>query len=421
MTSLNRYIDIGLLLDAYKLTRKDGAVGIDNGTADQYETNLVANIENLLERVKSGRYKAPPVKRVYIPKGSGNETRPIGIPCFEDKVLQRAVVLLLEPIYEQIFEENSYGFRRGRSSHQALGDLWYAVVQLRGGWILELDISKYFDKINHSELMNMLKLKVRDGLILRLIGKWLNSGVMDKGVLSYPVAGSPQGGVISPLLSNIYLHYVLDTWLNNVVRARIAGKAWFVRYADDAALTFELKSDAERVLKVIHKRFNKFHLQLHPTKTKLVNFNKPASRYSKLRYIPNKPETFDFLGFTHYWGLSIKGNWALKRKTAKDRFNRAIKKVYRWCKENRHKKAATQFKELSRKVKGHYAYYGISGNYRMMCKFRYAVNKYWRYWLNRRSQRNKINWVRFNKMTKTYSLPLPRIVIPRTHSTISLV
>ena len=212
-TSLNQYLDLSWLYEAYRRTRKDGAVGVDGQTAADYEKDLEGNLRSLLERAKSGTYRAPPVRRTYIPKGTGGDTRPIGIPTLEDKILQRAVVMLIEPIYEQDFHDCSYGFRPGRSAHQALQSLWEQTMQSGGGWILEVDIRKFFDTLDHGHLRTLLQQRVRDGVVLRLIGKWLNAGVMEDGAISYPDAGSPQGGVISPMLANVYLHYVLDEWI----------------------------------------------------------------------------------------------------------------------------------------------------------------------------------------------------------------
>ena len=235
-TSLAYHMDIAWLEEAYRRTKKNGAAGVDGVTAKEYEANLQANHKGLLEGAKSGRYKAPPVKRAYIPKGDGKgELRPIGIPTLEDKVLQRAVCMLLEPIYEQDFKNSSFGFRPGRSQHQALGVIRKETMEMNGGWILDVDIRKYFDTIEHGQIQAMLRQRVNDGVITRLIGKWLNAGVREKGQLSYPEAGSPQGGVISPLLSNIYLHHVMDVWFETVVKPRMMGKVFMVRFADDSA------------------------------------------------------------------------------------------------------------------------------------------------------------------------------------------
>ncbi|HEY8747998.1 MAG TPA: reverse transcriptase domain-containing protein [Tepidisphaeraceae bacterium] len=257
-TSLAYMMDLPWLLQAYHRTRKNGATGVDGQTWHEYGENLDANLQSLLDRAKSGRYTAPPVKRVHIPKaGSPTQTRPIGIPTLEDKVLQRAVVMLLEPIYEQDFVQGSYGFRPGRGAHQALERLWKETMNADGGWVLEVDISKFFDTLDHDHLRQFVQHRVRDGVLLRLIGKWLNAGVMEAGQLSYPESGSPQGGVISPMLANVYLHYVLDLWFEQEVQPRLSGRAYLIRYADDFVIGFTNQSDAHRTKKRGHSYFIK--------------------------------------------------------------------------------------------------------------------------------------------------------------------
>src|SRR3954467_7397536 len=271
-TTLAHHIDTDWLFEAYRRTRKDGAVGVDGQTATGYAEDLEGNLRSLLGRAKSGRYQAPPVRRVHIPKGTGSETRPLGIPTFEDKILQRAVAMVLEPVYEQDFLDGSYGFRPGRSAHQALEALWHRLMEVRGGGVLEIDTRKFFDALDHRHLREIRRRRVRDGVLLRLIGKWLNAGVLEEGCVTHPESGSPQGGVISPLLPNAYLHGVLDTWFAQTVKPRLKGRAYLIRYADDAVLVFERESDARRVMDVLPQRFGKYGLTLHPEKTRLVPF-----------------------------------------------------------------------------------------------------------------------------------------------------
>jgi RNA-directed DNA polymerase len=401
-TSLAYLMDLPWLQEAYRRTRKDGATGVDGVTAAEYERDLEANLRSLLDRAKSGRYYAPPVRRVHIPKaGSPTQTRPIGIPTLEDKVLQRAVVMLLEPIYEQDFMDCSYGFRPGRSGHQALERLWKGMMDSAGGWVLEVDIRKFFDTLDHGQLRGFVQRRVRDGVLLRLIGKWLNAGVMEAGQVSYPAAGSPQGGVISPLLANVYLHYVLDTWFAEVVQPRLRGQAFLVRYADDFVIGSTDETDARRVLAVLPKRFGKYGLQLHPDKTRLVRFQRPDDRDGP----PDEPESFDLLGFTHYWGRSRRGTWVVKRTTSRSRLSRALRAINEWCRDHRHRPLGEQQQTLSQKVRGHCNYYGITGNSSALSAFRTWVLRTWHKWLSRRNRERSMTWDRFQLLLASYPLP----------------
>lgn len=410
-TSLNHHMDLHWLHEAYLRTRKDGAVGVDGQTAADYEANLEENLQSLLDRAKSGTYQAPPVRRVHIPKGTGGDTRPIGIPTFEDKILQRAVVMVLEAVYEQDFCDGSYGFRPGRSAHQALDALWQQTMQVDGGWILDVDIQKFFDTLDHSRLRELLQRRVRDGVLLRLIGKWLNAGVLEDGNLSYPDSGSPQGGVISPLLSNVFLHYVLDEWFEQEVQPRLQGRAFLIRYADDAVIGFAHEEDARRVLDVLPKRLGTYGLTLHPDKTRLVPFQRPPRRVARKDSNEGpRPGSFDLLGFTHYWSRSRKGTWVVKRKTAKSRLTRALRTVAQWCRRHRHQPITEQHRTLSQKLKGHFAYYGITGNGSALSMFHCEVTRTWRKWLSRRHRRGGYPWPQFNRLLERYTLPPPVMV-----------
>jgi RNA-directed DNA polymerase len=414
-TTLAHHIDMNWLQEAYRLTRKDGATGIDGQTAREYAANLEVNLQSLLDRAKSGRYQAPPVRRVHIPKGgSTTETRPIGIPTFEDKLLQRAVAMLLEAVYEQDFLECSYGFRPGRSAHQALASLWDQSMKLKGGWVLEIDIRKFFDQLDHTHLRNFLHQRIRDGVLLRLIGKWLQAGVMESGCVTHPETGSPQGGVISPILANLYLHEVLDTWFERTVKPRLHGRACLIRYADDAVLIFERESDARRVMEVLPKRFEKYGLTLHPDKTRLVSFQQPRTKLGQRPPQGGRPGTFDLLGFTHFWGRSKRGYWVVQRRTAKDRFTRALQAVAQWCRNHRHEPIEEQWKALSQKLRGHYAYYGITGNTPRIRQFCEEARAVWRKWLSRRSRHARVPWERFVKLLQRYPLPDARAIHPLT-------
>jgi RNA-directed DNA polymerase len=406
-TSLNHHIDMAWLYEAYRRTRKDGAPGVDGQTADAYAEHLEENLRDLLDRAKSGRYRAPAVKRAYIPKGDGSTTRPIGVPTFEDKILQRAVAMVLEPIYEQDFLDCSYGFRPGRSAHQALRVWRDELMRIGGGWIIELDVERFFDTLDKAQLRAFVRRRVRDGVLLRLIGKWLKAGVLDDGAVWYPDAGTPQGGVISPLLANIFLHEVLDVWFEQGIKPRLKGRAVLIRYADDAVLGFSREEDARRVLAVLPKRFGKFGLSLHPEKTRLIDFRPQRGDGPSGPSQPTRRRSFDLLGFTHYWTKSRRGYWVIKQKTATDRLSRAVRRVGQWCRDHRHVPVGEQHKELVLKVRGHYAYYGITGNAWMLKRFLRAVLRRWRYWLDRRSQRSYWTFERLNRLLARMPMPQP--------------
>ena len=411
-TTLAHHIDINWMHMAYAQTRKDGAVGVDGQTADDYEINLMGNLQHLLNRAKAGTYVAPPVRRVHIPKaGSPNETRPLGIPTYEDKILQRAVLMVLEPVYETDFLDASHGFRPGRGAHGALDSLWKQAMNLGCCWIVDVDLRKFFDTIDHGHLREFLKRRVRNGVILRLIGKWLKAGVLEDGVLMTPEHGTPQGGVISPLLANIVLHYVLDEWFAKEVRPRLKGEAFLIRYADDFVIGVAREDDARRIMEVLPKRMSKYGLTVHPEKTRLVRFH-PADAADSAAKDRNStgPRTFDFLGFTHYWGRSLRGVWVIKRKTARSRLKRALQALSDWCRQNLHQPIADQHQKLKQKLQGHYAYYGITGNFPSLQEFLEGARKIWRKRLSRRRRDGEIPWSDFLRLERRYGLPKPRVV-----------
>lgn len=402
--SLSHHMDLAWLREAFRRTRKDGATGVDGQTAAEYAEDLEANLRSLLERAKSGTYRAPPVRRVHIPKGNGAKTRPIGIPTLEDKVLQRAVVMLLEPIYEQDFYDFSYGFRPGRSAHDAVEALDKAVSAMHGGWVLDVDVRSFFDTLDRKKLRELLRQRVVDGVVVRLIGKWLRAGVLEGGVLRYSDLGTPQGGVISPILANIYLHEVLDAWWVKEVLPRLKGKAHLIRYADDVVMVFSNPNDAAKVHQVLPRRLERFGLALHPDKTRKVPFKRPPRNGRGPR-----PGSFDFLGFTWYWGRSRRGSWVLKQKTAKGRFQRAVKNISRWMRRVRHIPVKLQVISLGRKLAGHFNYYGIRGNSAALSRFHWVVRRLWKFWLSRRSQRARLSWKKFNRLLKRHPLPPARL------------
>ena len=405
-TSLNHHLDEEWLRCAYDLTRKDGAVGVDGQTAADYEANLKENLRSLLGRIKSGSYRAPPVRRAHIPKTDGT-TRPLGIPTFEDKVAQRAIVLLLEPIYERDFLPCSYGFRPGRSAHQALDDLRSFIMGNNSRWVLDVDLRKFFDTIDHLHLRTFLARRVADGVVRKMIDKWLKAGVLDEGQVRHSDTGTPQGRVISPLLANVFLHYVLDEWFATEVGPRLKRKHTLVRYCDDFVMVFEDFLDCRRVLAVLGKRVGRFGLTLHPDKTRMVDFRfkQPDGRHPA-----TQATTFDFLGFTHVWGKSLKGKNIVCQRTAKARYARALRSVHDWCRKSRHRSLPEQHARITRMMQGQYAYYGITGNSRRLKWYAHRVECTWRMWLSRRTRGNPITWEEFTKILRRYPLPPARIV-----------
>jgi group II intron reverse transcriptase/maturase len=401
LTTLNHHIDLIWMQEAYRRVRKNAAAGVDGQTAEEFSADLERNLTDLLDRCKTGLYRAPPVKRGHIPKGK-NDTRLIGMPTFADKVLQRAIAMVLEPIYEREFHSFSYGFRPGRNPHQALETLRSEVIPMGGCWIIDADISKFFDTVDRSQMQQFLQKRVRDGVVKRMIGKWLHAGVMEDGKLWYETDGTPQGGVISPLLSNLYLHEVLDTWFVNEVQPRLTGRSFMIRYADDFVMGFQTRNDAERVMAVLPKRFGRFGLTIHPQKTRLVDFRRPSSS--------GKAETFDFLGFTHYWGKSRKNRRVMKCKTAKHKLSSAITRVTQWCRKHRHLPLAAQRAALTAKLRGHFQFYGVTGNYRSLAMFTRQTERSWFKWLQRRSRKRDLTWSAFSQILRRFPLPRPRIV-----------
>jgi len=403
LTTLSHHIDIEWLREAFCRTRKDGAVGVDGRSWSDYERDIEENLESLLERFKSGRYFAPPVRRAHIPKGDGKELRPIGIPTLEDKVLQRAVATLLSAVYEQDFLDCSYGFRPKRSAHQALERLRTEVMEMWGGWIIEVDIRRFFDTLDHSHLRRILEQRVRDGLILRQIGKWLNAGVLEGTSLSYPDQGTPQGGVISPLLANIYLHEVLDRWIEERVKPKSHGNVVLVRYADDFVILFRAEADARAVYAALPKRFAEYGLTLHPEKTRLIPFRQPPLRG------PKDHVSFDFLGFTHAWMKSAKDVWVLCQVMSRKRRTRVLTRMREWMSKHRHDPIRAQHRVLAQKLLGLYAYFGLPRNAQALAGLWREVRREWKNWLGRRSWAGKLFWERYRQIDAAFPLPRARI------------
>jgi len=399
--TLHHHIDTIWLTEAFRRTRKDGAVGVDGVSAATYAADLPQNLADLEGRLKSGSYFAPPGKRAWVPKGK-HAQRPISICCFEDKVAQRAVAMVMEPIFEQEFLDCSHGFRRNRSPHNALNELFRQIRAMNGCWLLDADIKSYFDDVNKQHLRSFVRTRIRDGVINRLLGKWLKAGVMDDGLVHFPDTGVPQGGVLSPLLSNIYLHEVLDKWFTQEVLPRLSGRAFLLRFADDFVIGFAREEDARRVLSVLPKRFGRYGLTLHPEKTRLLHFVPPTDGHERT--------SFDFLGFTHYWGRSRKGNWIVKQTTRKSSMRKGLAKVWDYCRSSRHERLSDQCDMLNAMLRGHYQFFGITGNYRQLLRFFRRVRWSWRYWLNRRSHGQPMTWSKYLHVLDRFPLERPRVV-----------
>ena len=401
--SINHFIDSSWLRCAYEKVRKDGALGVDKVSAAEYSEDLEKNLTCLLGRIRSGTYKAPPVRKVQIPKADG-KTRGLGIPTFEDKVAQKAISMLLEPIFEQDFLNCSFGFRPGKSTHQALRSLRNGIMDKNGRFILDVDIEKYFDSIDHRWLLRAVKTGVSDGVVCKMICKWLKAGVFEDKKTKKTRVGTPQGGVISPLLSNIFLHFVLDLWFEKVVRPRLKGQATLARYCDDFVIVLSDYLDCSKIRKVLSLRLQKLGLTINAKKTNIVDFR--HSGKSRTTFATK----FSFLGFTHIWKKSRKGKWIVHQRTAKDRLSSSLSSIHHYCKFNRHSPIATQYKGLCSRVNGHYAYFGISGNDKQLKRFHHRVESIWRFWLSRRSRKSQIGWEKFRLFLNRFPLPTPRIV-----------
>lgn len=395
------------LQEALESLRKDAKAGVDGVTYAEYDKNAKENISQLQERVKNGQYRAQPLRRIYIAKEDGRQ-RPISIPSLEDKIVQKAVVELLNSIYEQDFLGCSYGFRPGRSAQDALDEVGRIICRRPIGYVLEADIRGYFDAIVREKLMEWMGKRVSDGQIRRLIGKWIHVGVIDEGRLRVTETGVGQGQVISPLLANIYLHYVLDDWFETTVKPRLKGEAYEVRFANDFILCFQYREDAEKVLEVLTKRFEKYGLTLHPEKTRLIEFGRQALTKSE-KPGGTKPPTFDFLGFTHLCKRSRNGKFTIHLRTMRKRLRRSLAEITAWCREHRHDPVDEQQKVLNSKLRGHYQYYGRPTNYRCIWQFFRGVRKSWQKWLNRRTRGNSLNWDKFENLLRCHPLLLPHI------------
>ncbi|MCL2451016.1 MAG: group II intron reverse transcriptase/maturase, partial [Polyangiaceae bacterium] len=408
-TNLLTHIQPALLEQAYRSLRKNAAVGVDEVTWHEYGEQLQARLVDLATRIHRGSYHPQPVRRVHIPKGDGR-TRPLGIPSLEDKIVQQAVRWVLEPIYEASFIGVSYGFRPGRSQHDAL-DALAAGIARKVNWVLDADIRSFFDTIDHGWMQKFLEHRIGDKRLVRIIMKWMHAGVMEDGELRDVQQGTPQGGIISPLLANIYLHYALDLWVLNWRKKRAHGEVYYVRYADDFVMGFQREQDARAMRADLSERLARFGLELHPDKTRVIQFGRFA-REDRQRHGHGKPETFDFLGFTHIAGISREGRFQLKRRTSRKKRRAALARLRDEVRKRRHHRVAEQHAWLSSVLRGHDQYYAVPTNMRALSQFHDAVEQLWHRWLQRRSQRAQWTKERRDRFKLRYPLPRPRILHP---------
>ena len=406
LLALAHLLDEEMLRKAYDRIHKDAAVGVDGVTKEQYGERLEENLRSLHTRMREGRYRHQPIKRVEIPKAPG-KTRPIGISTIEDKVVQNALTMVLGAIYEQDFLDCSYGFRPGRSAHDALRTVNAACMRGEANWVLEADIESFFDSIDRKKLMEMLRLRVNDESFMRLVGKCLHVGVLDNGEYSEPDVGTAQGSVISPMLGNVYLHHVLDVWLERQVRPRLRGRTCLVRYADDLVVGFERREEAEMVMAMLHQRMAEYGLRLHPEKTRLVPFKRPPSGQGGGK----GPGTFDFLGFTLLWRRTRVGHWGQSFKTRTARLQRAKMALDDYCRRHRHEPVKEQHAALCRRINGHINYFGVNGNLDGVARLVKAAERAWHKWLRRRSNRSRLTWQRFGDLLRAFPLPRPCVKV----------
>jgi len=406
--SLAHLLDVEYLRDCYRSLNRNRAVGIDNISWQEYGAKLDNNLEQLVSRLKRKKYKPQPARRVYIPKNE-KETRPLGISAIENKIVERGITWILESIYEQDFLDCSYGFRPDRNCHQALKKLDGLIMFQPVNHIVEADIKGFFDNVDHDKLMEFIRIRITDTALLNLIGKFLKAGYVDDGQLVNSDKGTPQGSILSPMLANIFLHYVLDEWFKRTVKKHVRGYCELVRYADDFVCVVRYAVDAGRIEQALKNRFEKYGLEIHPTKSRRITFG--HFERENARNQNRKPNTFDFLGFTHYCDMSRKGRFKLGRKTSRKKFSAKCREMSEWLKAIRNLvKTKDWWKILAAKLRGHIQYYGVSENYASVAKFYKLTLRVVRKWLNRRSQKRKMSWVKFTEYLEHYPLPKPRIV-----------
>jgi RNA-directed DNA polymerase len=408
-TALFHYVDIELLRESFFWLQRRSAPGVDGVVWLDYEANLESRLVDLQARLHRGAYRALPSRRQYIAKPDGTQ-RPLGIAALEDKIVQRAVVEVLNAVYETDFLGFSYGFRPGRRQHDALDALAFGIMRTKVNYIVDADIEKFFDRISHDWMMRFLEHRIGDPRILRLIRKWLKAGVLEDGRVTQAAAGTPQGAVISPLLANVYLHYVFDLWVRQWRHGHAHGNTIVVRYADDTVVGFERLADAERFLSEMRERVERFGLSVHSQKTRLIEFGRHAARWRAARGL-GKPETFNFLGFTHICGRTRRGAFALQRMTRRDRMQAALSKIKEQLHRNRHDAIPKQGAQLRQVVQGYFAYHAVPTNARRLSTFRHHVVRSWLWALRRRSQKDSLSWDRIKRLADHW-LPPPRILHP---------
>jgi RNA-directed DNA polymerase len=406
-TSLAHLIDERALYQCHMEQDGKKAVGVDGATKAEYDQRLDENLANLVKRLKQKAYRPLPVRRTYIEKAGSRQKRPLGIPAYEDKLVQSAVAKILEAIYEADFLDSSFGFRPNRSCHDALKILNVYIEKRKTNYIVDADIKGFFDHVDHDWLMRFLEHRIADTSLLRLIKRFLKAGVMEAGIRHDTPVGTPQGGIVSPILGNVYLHYVLDLWFEKVVRKQCKGQAYMVRYADDYVCCFQYKEDAEAFYRAMVMRLKKFNLTIAEEKTRILPFGRSSEDECRKQGM-KRPPTFDFLGFTHYVGKSQKGAFRVKRKTSSKKFRSSLKRCKEWLKENRIVPAQLVMDSLKRKLIGYYRYYGITDNVKMVDNFREKVRQLLYKWFNRRSQKKSFNWDKFHLFLKQHPLPRPK-------------
>ncbi|MCA0755834.1 group II intron reverse transcriptase/maturase [Paenibacillus sp. N4] len=407
-TSLIHLLDEEALYMCHQELRGDKAVGVDEVTKARYEENLCMNLKKLHHSLRQMAYKPQPVRRVYIPKPGSKKMRPLGIPAYEDKIVQLAVSKILSALYEQDFLNFSFGFRPGLGCHDALRMLNTTIMTKKTNWVVDADISGFFDHVDHSWMIKCLEVRIKDRKLLQLIQRMLKAGMMEEGILRQTEQGTPQGGIISPVLANVYLHYVLDLWFEKRMKKQYRGQTYMVRYADDFVCCFQSEGEARNFYLQLKDRLKKFNLEIAPEKSKIMEFGQFAAQ-NKGNRGEGRPETFDFLGFTHYCGKSRNGKFRVKRQTSRKKFQAALNRMKVWIKANRTLPVKSLMDQLKAKLTGHYRYYGITDNGPMLSRYWYGTMRLLFKWLNRRSQRNSYTWDKFLLLMEANPLPKPRI------------